>query len=130
MDNLFGLKRRVLAVGAVLTLFFFLKSAGTLAALVHPPSLLILGWCLLPIGHLLVFGREDDPEMASLVLVSASVMVLVFGTWVYIDMTMIRADAQGTLAFLVVPLMQMAVAMPAILAAWILRRRGEAVAAT
>ena len=129
MINLFALKRRALAVGAVLTLFFFLKSAGTLAALVHPPSLLILGWCLLPIGHLLTFGREDDREIVKLVLFCAAAMVVVFGTWVYVDMTMIRADAQGTMAFLIVPLMQMAVAIPAILAAWILRRRAEPAAA-
>ncbi len=129
MNNLFALKRRTLAVGAVLTLFFFLKSAGTLAALVHPPSLLILGWCLLPIGHLLTFGREDDREIVKLVLFCAAAMVVVFGTWVYVDMTMIRADAQGTMAFLIVPLMQMAVAIPAILAAWILRRRAEPAAA-
>jgi hypothetical protein len=129
MNNLFALKRRALAVGAVLTLFFFLKSAGTLAALVHPPSLLILGWCLLPIGHLLTFGREDDREIVKLVLFCAAAMVVVFGTWVYVDMTMIRADAQGTMAFLIVPLMQMAVAIPAILAAWILRRRAEPAAA-
>jgi hypothetical protein len=123
MDDLYGLKRRVLAVGAALTLFFFLKSAGTLSALIHPPSLLILGWCLLPIGHLLTFGREDDREIVKLVLFCAAAMVVVFGIWVYVDMTMIRADAQGTTAFLIVPLMQMAVAIPAILAAWILRRR-------
>lgn len=129
MDNLFVLKRRVLAVGAMLTLFFFLKSAGTLAALVDLPSLLLLGWCLLPIGHLLTFGREDDREIVKLVLFCATAMVVVFGAWVYVDMTMIRSDAQGTLAFLIVPLMQMAVAIPAILAAWILRRRAEPLAA-
>jgi len=125
MDDLYGLKRRVLAVGAVLTLFFFLKSAGTLAALVDLPSLFLLGWCLLPIGHLLTFGREDDPEIVGLVLLCASAMVLVFGTWVYVEMTVIRLNAESTLAFLVVPLMQMAIVVPAILTAFVLRRRGE-----
>lgn len=125
MDNLFGLKRRVLAAGAALTLFFFLKSAGTLAALIDLPSLFLLGWCLLPIGHLLTFGREDDPEITSLVLLCASAIVLVFGTWVYVDMTVIHLNADSTLAFLTVPLMQMAIVVPAILAAWILRLRAE-----
>lgn len=122
MDDLYGLKRRVLAVGAVLTLVFFLKSAGTLAALLDLPSLFLLGWCLLPIGHLLTFGREDDPEIVSLVLLCAAAMILVFGTWVYVEMTLIHLNAESTLAFLVVPLMQMAI-VPAILAAWILRQR-------
>jgi hypothetical protein len=128
MDDLFTLKRRVLAAGAALTLFFFLKSAGTLAALIDLQSLLLLGWCLLPIGHLWKFGREDDPEIARLVLASASAMVVVFGTWVYVDMTVMHPDARSALAFLVVPLMQMAVVVPAILTAWILRRRGVLIA--
>lgn len=125
MDDLYNLKRRVLAVGAALTLFFFLTSAGTPAALVDLPSLFLLGWCLLPIGHLLAFGREDDPEIVSLVLLCASAMILVFGTWVYVEMTLIHLNAESTLAFLVVPLMQMAIAVPAVLAAWVLRRRAD-----
>lgn len=125
MDDLYGLKRRVLAVGAVLTLFFFITSAGTLAALVDLPSLFLLGWCLLPIGHLLTFGREDDPEIVSLVLFCASAMVLVFGIWVYVEMTLIHVNIDSNLAFLVVPLMQMAIVVPAILAGWVLRRRDE-----
>lgn len=129
MDDLYGLKRRVLAIGAVLTLVFFLKSAGTLVALVDLPSLFLLGWCLLPIGHLLTFGREDDPEIVSLVLLCAAAMILVFGTWVYVEMTLIHLNAESTLAFLVVPLMQMAIVVPAILAAWILRQRAEPVPA-
>lgn len=123
MDDLFGLKRRVLALGAVLTLAFFLKSAGTLAVLVDLPSLLLLGWCLLPIGHLMTFGRKEDPEVVSLVLFCASAMILVFGTWVYVEMTIVHMNADSNLAFLVVPLMQMAIVVPAIVAAWILRRR-------
>lgn len=124
--DLFGLKRLVLIAGAVATLALFLKSAGTLAALFDGPSLLWLGWCLLPIGHLWIFGRDDDPPSARLVLAAAAGMVVAFGTWVYVDMLVIRVDPKSTTAFVVVPLMQLGVVIPAILAAWILRRRGQA----
>lgn len=121
--DLFGFKRLVLVAGAALTLIIFLKSAGTLAALADVPSLVFLGWCLLPLGHLWIFGRDDDPAMTRLILAAAAAMVVVFGTWVYVDMTMVHLDPQSALAFVIVPLMQMAVVVPAVLAAWIVRRR-------
>jgi hypothetical protein len=123
--DLVGLKRLVLIAGAIATVTIFFKAAGTLAALLHFPTLVFLGLCLLPIGHLWIFGRDDDPAAARMVLAAAAAMVVVFGIWVYVDMMIIHVDPQSGLAFVVVPLMQMAIAVPAILIAWILRRRAR-----
>jgi len=127
--DLFDLKRLVLAAGAAGTVSIFLKSAGTAAALLHAPDLLLLAWSLAPIGHLWAFGRADDPPTTRLILASVAVMAVAFGTWVYLDLVVVRADPQGAVAFLVVPVMQLGVILPAILAGWILRRREQATAA-
>lgn len=121
--DLFGLKRLVLAAGTLATAIIFLRHAGTMKALTDPQSLLLLGWCLLPYAHLWTFGRDDDPPISRLIMIGAAGMAAVFGTWVYVDMTVIHWEYHGALAFLIVPFMQMAVALPAILAAWIVRRR-------
>jgi hypothetical protein len=128
--DLVWLKRSVLVVGAVATLAIFLRSAGTLAALLDFPTLVFLGWCLLPIGHLWIFGRDDDPLPTRMVLAAAAAMIVVFGLWVYVDRMLIHLDPKSASAFLVVPAMQLAVAIPAVLAGWILRRRAQAVDAT
>ncbi|MBM3548183.1 MAG: hypothetical protein FJX54_14630 [Alphaproteobacteria bacterium] len=126
--GLIGLKRLVLVAGAAATLTLFLKSTGSLAALLHFPTLVFLAWCLLPLGHLWLFGRDDDPPPTRIVMAAAAVMVVAFGTWVYVDMLVLHLDPQSGLAFFVVPALQMAVVVPAILVAWFLRRRAEAVA--
>lgn len=122
--DLIGLKRAVLAVGAILTTVAFVIAAGSAAALIDPPSMVLLGLALLPIGHLWIFGRDDDPVATRLVLASAAAMIVVFGLWVYVDTTIMRRPGQGTPVFLLVPLLQMAVVLPALLAAWMLRRSG------
>jgi hypothetical protein len=128
--DLVWLKRTVLVVGAVTTLAIFVRSAGTLGALLDFPTLLFLGWCLLPIGHLWIFGRDDDPLPTRMVMVGAAAMVVVFGLWVYIDRMVIHLDPQSAGAFLVVPAMQLAMAIPAVLAGWVIRRRAPATGAT
>ena len=124
--DLIGMKRLVLALGAFATLVIFLRAGGTLAALIDFHSLVFLGWCLLPLGHLWTFGRDDDPQSARIVLLAAAAMAVLFGVWVYVDVMVIHLDAQSGIAFIVVPLMQMAMVLPAILGAWILRRRARA----
>ena len=123
--DLIGMKRLVLALGAAATLVIFLRAAGTVAALADFHSLLFLGWCLLPLGHLWIFGRDDDPPGARIVLLAAAAMAVLFGVWVYVDMMVVHLDPQSAIAFIIVPLMQLAMALPAILGAWILRRRAR-----
>lgn len=121
--DLVDLKRVLLALGATATLAIFIRTAGTLAALGEPRTLLFLGWCLLPFAHLWAFGRDDDPAPTRLFLVAASAIVAVFGVWVYVDVLVLHTTAQSAIAFYIVPLMQLAVALPAIGAAWMLRRQ-------
>lgn len=124
-----GIKKVVLAIGAVATVVIFFRHAGTLAALIHPPTMLLLGWCLLPLAHLAAFGREDDLRTVRLLLLAAAAVTVVSGIWVYVDVLVVRLHASSPIAFLVVPLMQMAVVVPAIAAAWQLRRRGRSTVA-
>ena len=121
-----GIRKVVLAIGAVATVVIFFRQAGTLAALIHPPTMLLLGWCLLPLAHLATFGREDDRRVVHLLLLAATAIAVVSGVWVYVDVLVLRVHASSPVAFIVVPLMQMAVVLLAIGAAWQLRRRDRA----
>ncbi len=121
-----GIKKVMLALGAVATVVIFFRQAGTMAALIHPPTMLLLGWCLLPMAHLGMFGREDDRRIVHLLLLAATAVAVVSGIWVYVDVLVLRVHASSPIAFMVVPLMQMAVVVLAIGAAWQIRRRARA----
>ena len=125
-----GIKKVVLALGAVATVVVFFRAAGTLAALIHPPTMLLLGWCLLPLAHLATFGREDDLRLVHLLLLAATAIAVVSGIWVYVDVLVVRLHANSPIVFIVVPMMQMAVVLLAIGATWRLRRRHRLAAAS
>ena len=125
-----GIRKVVLAIGAVATVVIFFRQAGTLAALIHPPTMLLLGWCLLPLAHLATFGREDDLRLVHLLLLAATAIAVVSGIWVYVDVLVVRLHANSPIVFIGVPMMQMAVVLLAIGATWRLRRRHRLAAAS
>lgn len=126
--DFFGIKKVVLALGAVATVVIFFRQAGTLAALADLHTMGLLAWCLLPLAHLAVFGRENDLPAVRLLLLAAAAVAVVSGVWVYVDVLVVHLHANSPIAFLIVPLMQMAVALLAIAAGWQLRRRHGAAA--
>lgn len=125
---LLELKRIVLIIGAVATMALVMPATEGPSALLDPGLLLMIAWICLPLVVLERVGREDDSRPARGVLALAAVVMVAAGVGLYVDAFMLTIDAQGALATLFVPALQLAVAIPALVFTFLTRRRAKAAA--
>jgi hypothetical protein len=125
---LLELKRIVLIIGAVAIMAMVMPATEGPSALLDPGLLLMIAWICLPLVVLERVGREDDPRAVRGALALTALVMVAAGIGLYFDALMVNSDAQGALASVFVPGLQLAISVPALVYTYVSRRRARAAA--
>ena len=121
--------RGLLAAGALGTLAALVYAAGGMDAF-RAGALGFVLWALFPYGVLAVALPRFWSARARMAGLAGTAAIVVGALALYADALWLHPDAQGALAFVFVPVVQLAVAAGTPGLAWLLHRRRDAAAPT
>jgi len=81
-----------------------------------------IGWAVSPYFYLAVMAKLVSRRAATIVVAVVAFLVGGFGVWAFIDTMFIHPDAQGGLAFIVVPMWQWTMLLLATLPVYLLNK--------
>ncbi len=110
----------VITVAAIAS---FVIGIQTMSSPVNIQAAGILIWFVSPYIYLAVMAKVVSGKSSNIAVLILSLLIAVFGIWALIDAMFIQNDAQGSLAFVVVPSYQWALLLVTSLPLYFLNRK-------